>query len=43
MRGGGPATFDEVACRSGEIGTIPSKEILPLAMAHAGKLEKFGA
>jgi 2,3-bisphosphoglycerate-independent phosphoglycerate mutase len=35
--------FDEVSCRGGEIGTIPSKELLPLAMAHAGKLEKFGA
>jgi 2,3-bisphosphoglycerate-independent phosphoglycerate mutase len=35
--------FDEVSCRSGQIGTIPAKELLPLAMAHAGKLEKFGA
>ena len=43
LRGGGPAKFDEVACRSGEIGTIPSKELMALAMAHAGKLEKFGA
>ncbi len=43
LRGGGPETFDEVACRCGEIGVIPSKEILPLAMAHTGKLEKFGA
>ena len=29
--------------RTGQIGTIPAKELLPLAMAHAGKLEKFGA
>jgi len=43
LRGGGPNRFDEVACRSGEIGTIPSKELMALAMAHAGKLEKFGA
>ncbi len=43
IRGGQPAKFDEVTCRTGEIGTIPSKEIMPLAMAHAGKLEKFGA
>ena len=35
--------FDEVSCRAGQIGTIPAKELLPLAMAHAGKLEKFGA
>jgi len=43
IRGGQAARFDEVSCRGGEIGTIPSKELLPLAMAHAGKLEKFGA
>ena len=44
LRGGEAAqAFDEVACRGGEIGTIPAKELLPLAMAHAGKLEKFGA
>ncbi len=43
LRGGGPGRFDEIACRSGEIGTITGKELLPLAMAHAGKLEKFGA
>jgi len=43
LRGGQPASFDEIACRGGEIGTITSKELLPLAMAHAGKLEKFGA
>ena len=43
LRGGDGPTFDEVACRAGQIGTITSKEILPLAMAHAGKLEKFGA
>ena len=43
IRGGQAARFDEVSCRGGEIGTIPSKELLPLALAHAGKLEKFGA
>ena len=43
LRGGGPDRFDEIACRAGEIGTITGKELLPLAMAHAGKLEKFGA
>jgi len=43
IRGGHRGGFDEVACRGGEIGTITLKELLPLAMAHAGKLEKFGA
>lgn len=41
--GGDGMPFDEVHCRAGQIGTIPAKELLPLAMAHAGKLEKFGA
>jgi len=43
LRGGDGMPFDEVSCRKGQIGTIPAKELLPLAMAHAGKLEKFGA
>jgi len=43
LRGGQVARFDELACRGGEIGTICSKELIPLAMAHAEKLEKFGA
>ena len=43
LRGGDGGRFIEVDCRAGQIGTIPSKEIIPLAMAHAGKLEKFGA
>ena len=43
LRGGDSDRFDEIACRSGQIGTIPSMKMLPLAMAHAEKLEKFGA
>jgi hypothetical protein len=43
LRGGDGRPFDEVSCRGGQIGTIPAKELVPLAMAHAGKLEKFGA
>ncbi len=43
LRGGQIAKFDEVSCRGGEIGTIPSHHLLPLAMAHAEKLEKYGA
>ncbi|NLF33270.1 MAG: phosphoglycerate mutase, partial [Planctomycetes bacterium] len=41
--GGQAARFDEIACRGGELGTFHAKELLPLAMAHAGKLEKYGA
>ncbi len=43
IRGGQSARFDEIACRTGEIGTVPAKELMPLAMAHAEKLEKYGA
>ncbi|NLF30761.1 MAG: 2,3-bisphosphoglycerate-independent phosphoglycerate mutase [Planctomycetes bacterium] len=43
VRGGQAARFDEIACRGGELGTFHAKELLPLAMAHAGKLEKYGA
>jgi 2,3-bisphosphoglycerate-independent phosphoglycerate mutase len=35
--------FNERSCLSGEIGIITAKEILPLALAHADKLQKFGA
>ena len=43
LRGGDGGRFDEVACRAGQIGTVPAKQLIPLAMAHAGKLEKYGA
>jgi len=35
--------FNEAACRMGALGTFPAKEVLSLAMAHAGRLMKFGA
>lgn len=43
LRGGSPAEFNELSCRNGELGTIYAREIMPLAMAHAQKLKKFGA
>ncbi len=43
LRGGDGMPFDDVHCRAGQIGTILAREMLPLAMAHADKLEKFGA
>ncbi|MFW6155633.1 MAG: 2,3-bisphosphoglycerate-independent phosphoglycerate mutase [Planctomycetota bacterium] len=43
VRGSQAPRFDEIACRAGELGTIYARELLPLAMAHAGKLEKYGA
>jgi len=43
LRGGDGGRFEEISCRAGQIGTILAKELMPLAMAHAGKLEKYGA
>lgn len=43
LRGGSGSSFNELSCRNGELGTIYAKEILPLAMAHTGKLQKYGA
>lgn len=35
--------FNEVACREGSLNVFLAKEALSLAMAHAGRLMKFGA
>jgi 2,3-bisphosphoglycerate-independent phosphoglycerate mutase len=37
------AEFSERACLAGGMGRFPAVEIMPLAMANALKLEKFGA
>lgn len=37
------ATFGERACRQGELGIFPASSILTLALAHAGRLAKYGA
>jgi 2,3-bisphosphoglycerate-independent phosphoglycerate mutase len=37
------AHFGERACRQGGLGHILSRQIMPLALAHAGRLKKFGA
>lgn len=36
-------TFGERPCMRGGLGQIHAKDIMPLAMAHAGRLQKFGA
>jgi len=43
VRKGLSKTFDEFECARGVLGTIYALDLLPLAMAHAGKLEKYGA
>lgn len=37
------STFGERACGRGGLGNLPSTDTLPLALAHSGRLEKFGA
>ncbi|HWQ29334.1 MAG TPA: 2,3-bisphosphoglycerate-independent phosphoglycerate mutase [Dehalococcoidia bacterium] len=39
----GADSFNERACRNGSLGVFPAKEALPLAMAYAGRLTKYGA
>jgi 2,3-bisphosphoglycerate-independent phosphoglycerate mutase len=39
----GVSQFSESACALGGLGRIPATEIMPLAMANALKLDKFGA
>lgn len=39
----GADAFNEKACRHGPLGVFPAKEALPLAMAYAGRLTKYGA
>jgi 2,3-bisphosphoglycerate-independent phosphoglycerate mutase len=35
--------FSETTCRQGDVGTIEAKHLMSLALAHAGRLAKFGA
>jgi len=35
--------FNERACLRGGFGTFPAVEVMPLAMAHAGRFAKYGA
>jgi 2,3-bisphosphoglycerate-independent phosphoglycerate mutase len=37
------AVFGERACRRGELGMLPARELMTLALAHAGRLTKYGA
>ncbi len=35
--------FDETECLKGALGQFPAKDLMALALAHAGRLKKFGA
>jgi 2,3-bisphosphoglycerate-independent phosphoglycerate mutase len=37
------SAFGERACAQGGLGTIPALDTIPLALAHAGRLDKYGA
>lgn len=39
----GSTAFDERQATAGHLGTFPSRELLGLLLAHAGRLDKFGA
>lgn len=36
-------SFSEAACRQGDLGTVEARHLMSLMLAHAGRLEKFGA
>ncbi len=40
--GEGVSAFTERSCAQGSIGRIPATQIMLMALAHAGKLSKFG-
>ena len=42
-KGLGSPGFNERACRSGYLGGLPATALPLLLLAHAGKLDKFGA
>jgi 2,3-bisphosphoglycerate-independent phosphoglycerate mutase len=38
-----PGGFGESSCRAGDLGVIHATSLVPLALAHAGRLVKYGA
>jgi 2,3-bisphosphoglycerate-independent phosphoglycerate mutase len=43
MRPDTSSAFAETVCQSGGLGTFQATDIMPLLMAHAGRLHKYGA
>lgn len=41
-RGDGIPKFGERFCQQGSLGVLPAKELLPIALANAGRIEKYG-
>jgi len=42
-RRGAAEAFGETECLRGSLGRVPATELMPLALAHAGRLAKYGA
>ncbi len=43
VRADGIAEFGERTCARGSLGVIPAKDVMPIALANAGRIAKFGA
>ena len=43
VRPDGIAEFGERSCARGSLGVIPAKHVMPLALASAGRIKKYGA
>ncbi len=43
VRADGIAEFGERTCARGSLGVLPATHIMPLALAHAGRITKYGA
>lgn len=42
-RADGIAEFGERACRQGSLGILPARDVMPIALANAGRIQKYGA
>jgi len=43
VRADGIAEFGERACARGSLGILPAKDVMPIALANAQRIAKFGA
>ena len=43
VRADGIAEFGERVCGRGSLGTLPARDIMPIALANAGRIEKYSA
>jgi 2,3-bisphosphoglycerate-independent phosphoglycerate mutase len=43
VRADGIAEFGERACGRGSLGVLPAKNIMPIALANAGRIMKWSA